>query len=353
MKIIFYFILLIASNGFSATYVIPSLGYSDVANSVIEIPNMPRIRSQDHLGICHAFSATALAQKYYCDLQKIQNCSEVSPEKEISPLSVLSFSKIDEKKKIENILINDRSLNIKEGGYSFLNLWNAQESFSFFQEACFPFDQFVERFGQSKEMMNTTISKLERYYNKNKKSSTEADAVEACPSCLQDENEVKNLVASIFPQDKYQKKIEYGLTKNSFPEFLYETLFAAGCKKINMPSPKVNLYPDFNQESTDAELANKIKEVLASGVPLQISNVSAVSNNVKENHHFVISGFKKVCKPNGECLDLVKAHNSWGKEWQDKAKGGWLVLNDLLVNKEDRVNGKHKVASISWLTEKK
>ena len=117
MKIIFYFILLIASNGFSATYVIPSLGYSDVANSVIEIPNMPRIRSQDHLGICHAFSATALAQKYYCDLQKIQNCSEVSPEKEISPLSVLSFSKIDEKKKIENILINDRSLNIKEGGY--------------------------------------------------------------------------------------------------------------------------------------------------------------------------------------------------------------------------------------------
>ncbi len=353
MKKIFYSFLLIASNSFSATYVVPSPGYSDVVNSIIEIPNMPRIRNQHHLGICHAFSATALAQKFYCDLQKIQNCSEATPEKEISPLSVLSFSKIDKKKALENILINDRSLDLKKGGYAFLNLWNAQESFSFFQEACFPFDQFLEKYGKSEEMMDLTISRLERFYNKNKRLSTETDVAEACPSCIQEENEVKNLVASVFPEDKYRNKIEYGLTKNSFPEFLYETLFAAGCRKINMPSPQVNLYPDFNQEVTDSELVNKIKEVLASGVPIQISNVSSVRNNVKENHHFVISGFKKVCWPNGECLDLVKAHNSWGKEWQDKTKGGWIVLNNLLINKEDRVNGKHKVASISWLTVKK
>lgn len=342
--------LMIATLAYASPYMIASSDFVDVVGSKVEIPNMPRIRSQDHLGICHAFSATTLAQKYYCDLQKIQNCAEVPPDKEISPLSVLSFKNLDEKKKLENIAINERSLQLKGGGNAFINLWNSQESFSFFQEACFPFDQFVEKFGQNKEMMDATIAKLERFFKANKKSATEAEAVESCPSCLQEE---KNLVATIFPQDKYKNKLEYGLTKNTFPEFLYETLFAAGCKKINMPSPNVNLYPDFKQEATDEEVTNKIKEVLASGIPLQISNVMSVVNNEKIGHVFVISGYKKVCKPNGECLDLVKAHNSFGKEWQDQANGGWIVLSDLLKSKEDRVNGKHKSASLSWLTEKK
>ena len=343
-------VLLSSLSAIASPYVLPSKGYLDVANSIIEVPNMPRVRSQDHLGICHAFSAATLAQKYYCDLQKVQNCSAVTPDKEISPLSVLSFKNLDEKKKLENIAINERSLQLKGGGNAFVNLWNSQESFSFFQEACFPFDQFVEKFGQNKEMMDATIAKLERFFKANKKSATEAEAVEACPSCLQEE---RNLVATIFPQDKYKNKLEHGLTKNTFPEFLYETLFAAGCKKINMPSPNVNLFPDFKQESTDEEVTNKIKEVLATGVPLQISNVMSVVNYEKIGHVFVISGYKKVCKPNGECLELVKAHNSFGKEWQDQANGGWIVLSDLLKSKEDRVNGKHKSASLSWLTEKK
>ncbi len=341
--------LMIATLSYASPYMIAGPDFVDVAGSKVEIPNMPRIRSQDHLGICHAFSAATLAQKYYCDLQKIQNCAEIPPDKEISPLSVLSFQYLDENKKKENIAINDRSLRLI-GGSSFLNLWNSQDSFSFFQEACFPFDQFVEKFGQSKEMMDATISRLERFYKTNKKSTTESDAVESCPACLEEE---KKLVAELFPDEKYKKKLEFGLTKSTFYEFLYETLFAAGCKKINMPSPKVNIYPEKDQESTSAELKTKIKQVLGTGVPLQIASVCSKNEATCDKHGFVLSGYKKVCKSNGECLDMVKAHNSYGKEWQIKANEGWIVFDELIKHTSNRNGPKHLDASISWLTEKK
>lgn len=347
---VFSFIsLIIAKFSNASPYMVAGPGYVDVAGSKVEISNMPRVRSQDHIGICHAFSATTLAQKYYCDLQKITNCAEVLPDKEISPLSVLSFQYLDENKKKENIAVNDRSLRLI-GGSSFLNLWNSQDSFSFFQESCFPFDQFVEKFGQNKEMMDATIAKLERFYKANKKNATESDAVESCTSCLEEENK---LVSSIFPEDKYKKKLEHGLSKNTFYEFLYETLFAAGCKKINMPSPNVNFYPEKGQECTSTELKSKIKQVLDSGVPLQISSVCSKIEEACDKHGFVLSGYKKVCKSNGECLEMVKAHNSYGKEWQTKANGGWIVFDELIKHTSNRNGSKHLDASISWLTEKK
>lgn len=352
MKFLFFSLinLIIGTVANASPYFLAGPDYVDVAGSKVEIPNMPRFRSQDHLGICHAFSAATLAQKFYCDLQKIQNCAEVPPEKEISPLSVLSFQYLDENKKKENIAINDRSLRLTGGGSSYYNLLNSQDSFSFFQEACFPFDQFVEKFGQNKEMMDATIAKLERFYNAHKKSSTQAEAVESCPSCLQEE---KILVASLFPSNKYKNKLEFGLTKSTFYEFLYETLFAAGCKKINMPSPTVNVFPEIGQLSTSSELKAKIREVIDTGVPLQISSVCTKINEVCDKHTFVMSGYKKVCKPNGECLDMVKAHNSYGKEWQTRANDGWIGLDELIKNTANRNGSKHLEASISWLTVKK
>ena len=54
----------------------------------IVIENMPRIRSQAAFSICYGFAAATLAQKYYCDekAEIIPNCSNLPPEREISPI---------------------------------------------------------------------------------------------------------------------------------------------------------------------------------------------------------------------------------------------------------------------------
>ena len=53
-------------------YKLVSDRYKAVAGSEKIIENMPRIRSQDTLGLCYAFSSATLLQKFYCDDVKIQ-----------------------------------------------------------------------------------------------------------------------------------------------------------------------------------------------------------------------------------------------------------------------------------------
>lgn len=366
-SLILVLLLLCSSQGAWAQYVILGPGFVDVPGTVIEVPNMPRIRDQKHMGICWGVAATVLAQKYYCDLQQIGDCANLPPEKEISVLDLMSWEKLDEEKAKEGWAKNDRKIRLgldRGGGSPTKPLWNSQDSFSFKRESCFPLDQFYEKFGASKEALAITMSRLQLFFDtyKIQRGTGEFDYKRAltiqaqeCTSCSAELVAARKLVFEMFPLDKpdayYGQKISWGLTKSTLDHFMYEVLFAAGCKVIPMPSPTVHIFPADGQRASSQELTEKLKKMLRLGIPVGVGAVRSKADGI--NHIFVISGYKNVCGAERKnCHELIKAHNSWGENWQKSANGGWIRWDDILEALDTYADGSFKPATIFWITER-
>lgn len=364
-SLILVLLLLCNSQGAWAQYVILGPGFVDVPGTVIEVPNMPRIRDQKHMGICWGVAATVLAQKYYCDLQQIGDCANLPPEKEISVLDLMSWEKLDEEKAKEAIAKNNRKIRLglnNTGGYPTKPLWNSQDSFSFKRESCFPLDQFYERFGASKESLAITMSRLQLFFDtyKIQRGTGEFDDKRAltiqaqeCTSCSAELVAARKLVFEMFPLDKpgayYGEKISWGLTKATLDHFMYEVLFAKGCKVIPMPSPTVHIFPAPGQHASSQELTEKLKKMLRLGIPVGIASVRTGDGL----HAFVISGYKKVCgSERKNCHELIKAHNSWGEIWQKRANGGWIRWDAILNALPTNPDGGFEPEALYWITER-
>lgn len=354
---LFFLVILIsdASNAIQtpAFILVPS-NYKEVTGTKYEIENMPRIRSQDSVGACHAFSATVLIQKYYCELKKVSDCAGLPADKEISPIGVLQYSDAYEPGKEPKNYVKNTSIQLNAGGAALVALINAKNNFSFYRESCFPFDQFVEKFGASKDVMNTTLAKLEDFYKKNKyKNKTEADAAEACESCL---SEKIQPISGIFPTEKYLENIHMGLKKDTFGEFLYETIFSSGCKTIDLPSPSLSIFPDVQKTTatTKDDIKNKVIEVVKSGLPVSIGEICVARAQAKDGcglHEFIVSGTKQVCD-SGKCRELFKVQNSWGQEWQKEFNGGWVDAESILDNIKTASLDKITVPVLTWIKPK-
>ena len=361
-SLIFVLLLLCNSQGALAQYVILGPGFVDVPGSVIEVPNMPRIRDQKHMGICWGVAATVLAQKYYCDLQQIGDCANLPPEREISVLDLMSWEMLDEEYKKEGRASNDRKIRFgldRGGGVAWAPLAKSQNNFAFKRESCFPLDQFYEKFGASKEALAITMSRLQLFFDtyKIQRGTGEFDyktiQAQECTSCSAELIAARKLVFEMFPLDKpganYGNKIWFGLTKSTLDHFMYEVLFAAGCKVIPMPSPTVHIFPGLGQHASSQELTEKLKKMLRLGISVGIQNVRTGDGW----HTFVISGYKKVCgAEHKNCHELIKAHNSWGENWQKSANGGWIRWDDILEALDTYADGSFKPATIFWITER-
>jgi hypothetical protein len=265
---------------------------------------------------------------------------------------------LDEAKKLEEIAINERSLHLEDGGSQFLILWNSQDSFSFFNEACFPYQKFQDIIGKTPRDGEIALKKLKLYYDAYRHKPNTAP-IPKCNNCSLELTEAERLMEALFPIQRYRNKIDFGLTKDSFEKFLYETVFAAGCKKISMPSPTVGFFPTPSNTSSTSQLKAKIIEILNTGVPLQIGNICSkrlINNQCTREmgrHAVVINGYKRACKQGKECVELVKVHNSYGDNWQERAANGWLLFDNLLEFTSHRNEyGQHLDALISWIMER-
>ena len=330
--------------------------YKDQTGTKLEITNMPRVRSQGPLGVCYAFVAATLAQKYYCDERKsiISDCSNLPSEREISPIHMSAYLKeISDKLSImdmmnyHHILIDEEHL--EKGGNTGRVIINSQKSFSFFSEACMSYDQFVSNYGQSKEMANAVISGLERTYNKYK---TNSESVEACEECVR---ETLQEVNKVFSTKREAAAVKNGLKRDTFGEFLYTSVFS-GCKQIvKSTSPKSFGYPKLDEVKsvTNEDMIKKVKEILNQGVPFGLSGFCTTRNpdgTCKGRHGVVVSGYKRACNASNECRDVFKVQNSWGAEWQKLYNDGWVDAKSIFVNMQDKDN-KFSSGAITWITQ--
>ncbi len=316
-------------------------GSVDTPGSLIEIKNMPRIRSQDSFGVCAAFSSAAIAQKKACDNDKEEfpDCSQIPSTKEISPFSMTSWARTTRKNMSKEDYASHLNLQIGgelSGGQA---LYNSRKSFAFMPESCYPFDQVANKYGDNKALVDKLLKDLEQLYDKNK---TEATATPPCETCLAAQ------INERLGTNTNKESIAEALTEKTFSEFLYRVVFN-GCRRIPFnPKPDFEYFP-----KTDAKRENlvpKIKEVLASGNPIHLDGVcitrDPVTDSCTGNHSFVISGYKKVCASSSPktCRDLVKVHNSWGEDWQKKYNDGWVDAASIVENISDLDK-----ATLTWL----
>lgn len=353
-NLLFLFCLLVsgASNAepkYPAFMLVPD-SYKEVPGTKYEVPNMPRVRNQGFLGTCHAFAAATLIQKYYCDLKQKPDCANLPLDKEISPIGVLQYTGVNTPSGDFHYNESSPSLLLNAGGAGLVTFINAKHSFSFYRESCFPYDQFVEKFGATKEMTDVTLARLEDFYYKNRyKNRAEADAAEGCEECL-----IKKIlpISEIFPPEKYLENIHVALKKETFGEFLYTSMFSSGCKTIDLPTPTLFIFPDVVKVkvTTKDDIKNKLIEVVKSGLPVSVGEI-CVAREYKDGcglHEFIVSGIKQVCD-SGKCRELFKVQNSWGQKWQKEFNDGWVDAESILDNIRTPSLDKITLPVLTWI----
>lgn len=336
-------------------------------NIVLEqvVGNMPKVESQDSLGICFAFSSAAVLQQFYCTKKKL-DCQNLDLKKKISPLQMAAFSTNGDPENIKDLESYD---SIQEGGSGRKSLINAIDVTQMgFTDSCFPWDQFVSKHGEDPQVHAAIFEKLKTAYVDHKK--TEATF---CLDCLS-----KTL------QQEFDMKIDdvrllEALRTKTYQHFLYAIFLKdrendpvnTYCKDlIGFSTGSIEIFPkEKGVISNYKDVMEVIKKVTANKMSLNLDGIcmerkengecvcTEMANGkcVKEARHSVaIAGYEKACLQTDACKnscekkgcyrEAVKIHNSWGKSWQNKFDGGWVDAETLIKETEPLSKG-----ILSWI----
>jgi len=323
----------------------PTVFYKEVADSKIEIANMPAYKTQDDIGDCKAFSLAVLLQHYTCQKWKsdIPDCKNPPSDSAISYFGLMAYTNQargedntfqpnqDDGRGMYNI-INDLS---NSGNRLILESCKSSEimakSFSYAEEGLEKRDNF---FKYLKEI-------FEKLKNKNNLSNTDLT------------QEIINLNGYV-NLDFNQVSLKKALTKEDFDKFLY-ALFFENCRKEDFPTGfSAAAYPLDSMNVTPNEIKNQIIKGLKLDKPVLFPSLCLSqdkSDKCNISHAFVISGFKQVKKID-IVKDVFKVHNSWGLEWQLKNNGGWLdadIITQNTVRASSKSGYRIDSGSVIWL----
>lgn len=315
--------------------------------SELEVKNMPRITSQDGLGICYAHVAATMMQAENCKSLKL-SCQNISEDEMFSPLDLTRLHRTSEDGQFSTLRSSYQGLYVSGGSAHDAIIIGALGTKKAASEACLSLDRILSKMtsrGESNDAQNAMWTRLKQQFESAKK---EAKGKENCAECL---NNIYTTAA-----DKSIPEIEKNLdlkvdntriakafAEETFSKFLDDLLGAADCRK---PSQMVTFenyegvtYEAFpkSDNPTPQQLKEKVKEVLKTGRPLALTNIclgneSAKSCKEENFHSVVIAGYRTVCNQAGKCRDSFKVVNSWGKSWQDQNDGGWLDADTLLTH---------------------
>lgn len=345
MRIIFALAIIICSStlvqaAYTTSFKIVDKSSYPQSREIVSLDNLPRVRSQGAFGACAGYSSAAVAQYYQCKHSKIQSCSSVTAEKEISPIQMMAYSNRN----------NDRSAvgdlssysNIKFSGAGSTSLRSLASIELAYAESCYPFDQVVNKYGDDGKAVDAMLDRLREMYQASKR--TEGSA---CLECIQKAVQ-EDLKSNVNLED-----IRTALRRNTFEEFLFQTTLgrsfdSMGCEDIIeiKPKPKVGTFPEGIKIATPVEAIAKIKEVIKSGYPIVYDGMCPYSENGKclGYHSVALTGYKKQCTADGKsCRELVRVQNSWGEEWQRQNDDGWVDAQTFLQSR------KIEAGSMTWL----
>ncbi|MEK2643744.1 hypothetical protein [Bdellovibrio sp. BCCA] len=338
--------------------------YKPKTETQLQVTNMPKVRSQDSIGICYSFVASTLIDEANCVANKVQDCSSVPNTNKASPLDMARYSQDLPEDTDSSDRFNYEGLN--EGGSAAFAIYNAGfRAQAIVRESCAPFDQVVSKITDPAKAQKSELEMWQKFKNmyeayKRKQKECAQCALEYATTTANDIKKDFNLKAS-------NQEILKAFAEDSYSKFLDKILIPDDCwdfkNQISLKGNwKMNAYPDKNQTSNYQQTISKIKEVLGrkrpisigfcTQTPLEVKSTDACGKIMKngepsgEGHAVVIKGYRRVCNSKNQCYDALQIQNSWGESWQSSNDDGWVDAKELL----DRTF--YESGSLAWLDPK-
>ncbi|MCY1392132.1 hypothetical protein D9M71_69930 [compost metagenome] len=318
-------------------------------DSILQIDNMPRVRSQGGLGFCYSFVAATLIDEANCSARNVANCAAVPDSEKASVLDLARFGRkpADNADRAQRLSYSG----LRYGGNPEESLYNgAIRANAIVRESCAPFERLTSdirsrRVATILDIRN--ISAIEKAYRR------VHPQVARCGNCAA--VAIDHAIHEI--RRRYDLAVsDRGLAaafeQDSYSKFLDRLLIPEACRTPDnfmrlVGGWQIANYPDrLDGKSEYYRLLAKIREVLASKRPLGINfcaedNLRATSmkscGKISVNgrasgygHTAVITGYRLVCTKEGRCRDSLQIVNSWGEAWQAANDGGWIGARPLL-----------------------
>lgn len=326
--------------------------------SVIEIKNMPVVRSQDSIGLCFAFEAAGAIDAANCKARN-WDCSQLDDNRRVSSLDLAHYSGSYQQSK-DHISPDEKDLSQTEGGNATLAVNEALfGTGSFIRESCAPFDQLVAKQGTAEQVVALQTASWENLKNLYIQIHKKVGNCETCALNYQATGEETTKLKDIEDDFKLQRDnadLLRAFAAGTYSEFLNKILVPEKCKQsarnhlLLTGQWSLEYFPKEKKDENYNAFLSKVKGVLKMGNPIMVNNFCAqdkAPNSAKDcadyQHGFLISGYRKVCDSKNQCRDAVKVHNSWGQNWQDHNDDGWVDAKELF----NRTYYQH--ATLGWL----
>lgn len=323
-------------------------------SSVISVDVMPRVRSQDSVGLCCTFSAATLIDQANCQAANKdgQACAAASDDLRASTLDLARYSEYAGEGMDEELRAVYEG--IKEGCKVPVVARNAMLTQRVAKESCAPFVQITSGIENPDAVEGGLWNRFKQIYQKNKRINPD----ESCPTCEAQAASIK----SEFSLKAENKDILASFGQDTYNKFLDKLLIPEECgakrKALKLLGKwEVGTYPisssftaQDDDKSKEQKMIEEIKRVL-SGLrrPVAIDYCADVPFNKDQKcelgHAVVIKGYRKVCEtenPN-KCRNMFQVQNSWGEKWQRDNDQGWVDGDEILRRTH------HDLSTISWL----
>ncbi|WP_413580840.1 hypothetical protein [Bdellovibrio sp. HCB288] len=311
-------------------------GFTTKKDSEIVVENMPRVMSQDTLGLCYSFAATAVMQANNCRIMK-QDCKSLPESEMFSPLDVARFGQDpDGETEYES---SYRGIN--DGGPGAFTLQIAANFIgNSASEACMSLDKLLGKMDGAKfgtETQAEAFESLKTLYKKSKKIEA------SCEKCKADFiEEAKKSIDQDFCVKKDQVALLKAFNEETYEKFFDRLVTPSECARAKnrayfegKDSTEIKLFPEEKKDLNYKSVMKKLKSTLEKKLPVLLQNICLDEKKPKKQddcqnkHATVISGYARKCDGAGNCYDAVKIHNSWGEAWQKAYNGGWVAADEL------------------------
>lgn len=318
-------------------------------NTLAQITNMPRVRTQDSIGLCGAMVAATIIDEANCVYKKVENCAAVPDKDKTSPLDMSRYFQGPANGKDDTDPFNYEGLLM--GGSPALAIYQSGiRARTTIRESCAPFDQVVAGVKdpqQARDLELAMWKKFENSFNNIKREEKKCAqcAIEMATATAKDIKENYKIKAS-------NEEILRAFAEGTYEKFLDKLLVPEECwdpkQMIGLRGKwNFNIYPEKDAGKSNYEKTiAKIKEVLGKKRPLSFSYCAqeplkaktidacqGPSSNPADlggGHALVIKGYRRVCNSKNQCYDAVQVHNSWGESWQNSNDDGWVDARALL-----------------------
>lgn len=352
MKYVFIVIILVLSapNVKASTFVRTPNNYNVVRNQS-EVQNMPKITSQDGLGICYAHVAATMLQTENCRILK-QNCASLSPTETFSPLDLTRYHRPQDgatgrRRDYKNLKFDGGDIHnaIIIGG---LMVGGAAS------EECVSLDKLLSQYDNREDAVELQAQMWERLKTKYEETKKLANGIDPnCTSCLDN----IYATAAAETEEEFGQNLNLAVSnislarafaRDTLGEFLDRVTGASKCNKTSQlvkfanPEQKYSFFPTTDSASPEV-VKNKIRDVLKGGRPVSLGNLCLGQEPPNKcaagnSHGVVIAGYREICTPSGSCRYAFKVVNSWGKTWQERNNDGWMDGETILKHTHIKKN---------------